>query len=38
MLWQWDRDLLKYVFGSIYVDINTIENTKKGYELRSISP
>ncbi|CAD8139664.1 unnamed protein product [Paramecium octaurelia] len=37
-LWRWDQDLLKYIYGSIYVNANTLKNAKKGYELKKISP
>lgn len=33
LLWAHENKVLKYLFGSIYVDENTIENSKKGYEL-----
>ena len=33
LLWLNDHDLLKFIYGSAYIDENTMK-TRKGYELR----
>jgi hypothetical protein len=36
LLWTYDNDVLKLIFGTIYVDDHTL-SMKRGYELQSLS-
>lgn len=38
MLWAFEEDILKLLFGTFYVDENTLRDKRKGYDLIRIKP